>query len=139
MSALFVLASCGTTTTLYYWGDDGGGQPAYEQSLYKMTKTQSPESICNLIAAYENIIQHPKGTRQMPPPGVCGEYGYLLLQPHTAEVFASNATAAQKRLFDGEDYILIFRQRGEEMLKAEFVNYPESERFIRPLLEKMRQ
>ena len=139
LATLSALCSCGTTSSLYYWGDDAGGQSTYEQCFYKMAKTQSPQSICNLVAAYENIIRNPKGTRQLPPPGVCGEYGYLLLQPHTAEIFATNATAAQKKLFEGDDFILIFRQRGEEMLKAEFTNYPESERFIRPLLEKMRQ
>jgi hypothetical protein len=61
----------------------------------------------------------------------------LLLKPETAEIFASKATASQKRLFEGSDYAVIFASRGEEMLKKELELYPESAKLIQPILDRI--
>lgn len=135
LSACLMLSSCGTAS-LYYWGGNTHGTTAYEHLAYKSYEKQTPESICKLIAVYENIINNPKGTRKTPPPGICAEYGYLLLQPETAVSFAKTASSSQKGIFDGSDYDRIFRERGEEMMKKEIELYPESERFMLPLIKR---
>lgn len=136
LTVCLVLSSCGTTSSLYYWGGNANGTTAYEHLAYKTYDKQTPESICKLIVTYEDMVSNPKGTRQVPPPGICAEYGYLLLQPATAETFANNATAIQKNTFDGTDYSTLFRERGEEMMKKEIELYPESEIFIAPLIKR---
>jgi len=130
-----LLASCGTTS-LYYWGGEYSGATAYEHLAYKSYDKQTPESLCQLVAVYEDMIAHPGGLRNVPPPGICAEYGYFLLQPHTAEAFASCANSSQKSLFNGSDYVMLFHQRGEEMLKKEIELYPEAGVFIAPLIKK---
>lgn len=137
VSACLILSSCGTATSLYYWGGNSNDTTTYEHLAYKSYDKQTPESLCKLIVAYEDIVSHPKGTRQVPPPGICAEYGYLLLQPGTAETFASNATSSQKKSFEGTDYATLFRIRGEEMMKKEIELYPESELFIAPLVKRL--
>ena len=137
MAACLMLSSCGRTSSLYYWGENTNGTTTYEHLAYKSYDKQTPESLCKLIVAYEDIVSHPKGTRQVPPPGICAEYGYLLLQSGTAETFSNHATLNQKMTFEGLDYAKLFRQRGEEMMKKEIELYPESERFIAPLLKRL--
>lgn len=131
-----MLSSCGTTA-LYYWGGTSHGATTYEHLAYKSYDKQTPESICKLLVAYEDMVKHPGGTRQVPPPGICAEYGYLLLQPETAETFAKSATQSQKRVFGGSDFNMLFRQRGVEMMKMEIELYPESAKFIAPLIKRL--
>lgn len=138
LAALLMFASCGPSNALYYWGPSGNGVSGYENAAYRNYKTQTPESICDLLYVYEQIVSHPDGTRKMPPPGICAEYGYLLLQPDTAEVFYRNANDRQRRLFGNlTDYSGLFREKGEEMLRSEMVYYPESATFIGPLLKRL--
>lgn len=132
-----MLSSCGMTNTLYYWGGIQSGTTAYENLAYQSYDKQTPKSICNLVAVYENMVTKPGGTRQVPPPGICAEYGYLLLQPETAETFLNNATPAQKKLFESNDYSALFLERGKEMLQKEIEFYPESAKFIEPLIKKL--
>lgn len=136
MSVAF-LSSCGITNSLYYWGGAQNGTTAYENLAYQSYDKQTPQSICNLVAVYENMVTKPGGTRGVPPPGICAEYGYLLLQPETAVAFTDNATYSQKRLFDTEDYSALFLERGKEMLEKEIEYYPESVKFIEPLIKKL--
>ena len=132
-----IFSSCGTTNSLYYWGGTQSGTTAYENYAYQSYDKQTPKSLCNLVAVYENMVTKPGGSRQVPPPGICAEYGYLLLQPETAETFLNNATSAQKKLFQSEDYSAIFLERGMEMLQKEIEFYPESAKFIEPLIKKL--
>lgn len=67
IAACMILTSCGTTT-LYYWGGTTNDTTVYEQLAYKTYDKQTPESICKLVVAYEDMVKHPTGTRQMPPP-----------------------------------------------------------------------
>lgn len=132
-----MLSSCGMTNALYYWGGSQGGTTAYENMAYQSYDTQTPQSICDLVAVYENMVTNPGGFRQVPPPGICAEYGYLLLQPQTAEAFHNYATPYQKRLFKTADYSAVFLERGKELLQKEMELYPESTKFIEPLIKKL--
>lgn len=135
--AVVLLSSCGMTKSLYYWGGTQNGTTTYENLAYQSYDKQTPKSLCNLVAAYENMVTNPGGTRQVPPPGICAEYGYLLLQPETAETFLNNATPIQKKLFNSEDYSALFQERGKELLQKEIELYPESAMFIEPLIKKL--
>lgn len=134
--ATIVLSSCGTTT-LYYWGGDMNGTSNYEKLAYTDYKTQTPKATCNLICVYEDMVTNLGGTRKVPPPGICAEYGYLLLLPSTAQTFYENATSRQKKVFDRTDYSVFFSERGKEMLQKEIEYYPESRQFIEPLIKKL--
>ena len=131
------LASCGAPSSLYYWGGAQNGTTAYENLAYKNYDKQTPESICKLICMYEDIVSNPGGSRMMPPPGICAEYGYMLLNPENADIFAQHATAAQKMTFSATDYASFFPERGREMMLKEVELYPESAKFINPLVERL--
>ena len=133
-----MLSSCGTTKSLYYWGGQKHrGSTVYEDLTYQSYDKQTPKSICSLVAVYESMVTKPGGIRQVPPPGICAEYGYLLLLPGTAEIFRNNATRAQRKLFKSDDYDALFMKRGKEMLQKEIELYPESTKFIEPLIKKL--
>lgn len=135
--AALLLASCSITKPLYYWGGSQNGTTTYENLAYQSYDKQTPKSICDLVAVYESMVSNPGGTRCVPPPGICAEYGYLLLQPETAATFTENATSSQKRLFATDDYSALFREKGKEMLEKEIEYYPESVKFIQPLIAKL--
>lgn len=135
----FMLSAC-SSPRLYYWGsspafDDGTSR--YEHLAYRFYDKQSPESVCELVGLYEDMIAHPGGTRGVVPPGIYAEYGYLLLLPSTAEAFDKYATTRQRRLFSTSSYATFFPQRGQEMLQKEMELYPESTQFIIPLLRRL--
>lgn len=135
--AVLFLSSCSITQPLYYWGGTQNGTTTYENLAYQSYDKQTPKSICNLVAVYENMVTQPGGTRRVPPPGICAEYGYMLLQPETATAFAENATNSQKKLFKTDDYGAYFQTRGKELLEKEIEYYPESIKFIQPLIKKL--
>ena len=135
--AVLCLASCGMTSSLYYWGGVQNGATAYEHLAYKNYDKQTPESICKLICMYEEVVTYPGGSRRMPPPGICAEYGYLLLKPESAEIFAKHATSMQKRIFSTSEYASLFPEKGKEMMLKELELYPESAKFIGPLIERL--
>ncbi|MBO7321734.1 MAG: DUF4810 domain-containing protein [Bacteroidales bacterium] len=135
--ALIALSSCGPTT-LYYWGEDFSNTYIYDQITYRNYKNQTPQSICAMVAGYEEIINYPGGMRGVIPPGVCAEYGYLLLLPTTAEYFEKYATSGQRRLFTGSDYGNLFMEKGKELLQKEVELYPESAVFIMPLIKNIK-
>ena len=132
-----VLTSCGMSTSLYYWGGAQNGTTAYENLVYQSYDKQTPESICRLICMYEDIVSNPGGTRRMPPPGICAENGYMLLIPENAAIFAEYATTMQRRTFTSGDYASFFPEKGKEMLQKEIELYPESVKFIAPLIERL--
>lgn len=134
--ACVFLTSC-SVTSLYYWGGVQDGTTAYENLAYLSYDKQTPESLCDLICVYEDMVNNPIGTRQVPPPGICAEYGYLLLKPETATQFAQSATDRQRSIFKRSDYETFFQERGEEMLLLEMEYYPESIVFIKPLFKKL--
>ena len=131
----FCLTSCGTS--LYYWGGTQNGATVYEHLAYKNYDKQTPESICKLICMYDEIVTYPGGSRKVPPPGICAEYGYLLLKPETAGIFANHATAMQKKTFSSSEYETFFQERGKQLMLKEIELYPESAKFIAPLIERL--
>ncbi len=141
--ALFILtavllSSCGTTTSLYNWGgSSSGGVSPYESLSYLNYDKQTAESICKLLVLYEEMTSHPGGSRKVPAPGICAEYGYLLMQPEVLQTFSENATKAQMKVYEGKDLSAYFTEHGKEMFEKEMEYYPESVVFIAPLLKKL--
>ena len=133
----FCLTSCGLTSSLYYWGGMQSGATTYENLAYRNYDKQTPESLCKLICMYEDVVSNPGGTRRMPPPGICAEYGYMLLIPENASIFAEHATSMQKRTFSSSDYASFFPEKGRQLLQKEVELYPESAKFIAPLSERL--
>ena len=135
--ASVALTSCGISSSLYYWGGMQNEVTAYENLAYKNYDKQTPESLCQLICMYEDIVSNPGGSRRMPPPGICAEYGYMLLIPENAAIFAEHATAMQRRRFASGEYASFFPEKGKELLQKEIELYPESAKFIAPLIERL--
>ena len=73
---VLIVTSCNVTQPLYYWGGEQNGTSKYENLAYMSYDKQTPESICRLICVYEDMVNNPAGLRQVPPPGICAEYGY---------------------------------------------------------------
>lgn len=85
----------------------------YNQAQYQHNKKQTDETMNNLLAVYEDIIKKKdKGTRKEVPPGIYADYGYLLIQKGEIE-------------------------KGKEMLEKEIAIYPESERIVAYILNKI--
>lgn len=85
----------------------------YNQAKYQHNKKQTDETMENLIAVYVDIInKKSKGTSNKVPPGIYADYGYLLIQKGEIE-------------------------RGKEMLEKEIAEYPESERIVAYILNKI--
>lgn len=133
----FAFTSCGITSSLYYWGGIQNETTTYENLAYRNYDKQTPESICKLLVMYEDIVSNPGGIRQMPPPGICAEFGYMLLIPENADIFAKHATSAQKSVFGSDNYAALFSEKGKEMLQKEIELYPESAKFIAPLIKRL--
>ncbi len=138
--AIIALSSCGTTN-LYYWGDGQNINMAntskYESRLYDFYNKQTPDSYCELLCVYENMTSHPSGSRGVVPPGICAEYGYLLLKEGGAEMFANNASNRQMKAMGGNISPDGFREKAMEMFKMEMELYPESRTFIAPIIERL--
>ena len=130
------LSSC-APTRLYYWGEMNKGATKYEQLAYNHYNSQTPESICELVALYEDMVNNPGGIRNVVPPGIYAEYGFLLLQVQTIESFEKHATRRQRKLFNTDNYTTLFHEKGIEMLEKEMELYPESRAFISPILNRV--
>ncbi|MCQ2183128.1 MAG: DUF4810 domain-containing protein [Bacteroidales bacterium] len=146
LASVLLLSSCGTlfnngggNGSLYNWGYvDSRGTTDYERLAYRDYKKQSPEAMCALLVAYEEMVAHPGGTRMVPPPGICAEYAFILLQPETAVNFLEYATDSQKKVFENAgDYSSYFQAKGKELFEREMELYPESAVFIGPIVKKI--
>jgi|WetSurMetagenome_2_1015567.scaffolds.fasta_scaffold105519_3 hypothetical protein len=99
-----VLCSSCAQTGLYSWKD-------YQKTSYNYYKKQSPESTAALIATYKKMIASEQTSkRQVVPPGIHAEYGYLLLQNGS-------------------------KDEGIEQLKREVELYPESGTFVNRIIK----
>ena len=96
--------SCAPTKPLYNWR-------GYDDAVYAYTKASDEKSNENLIKIYEKLIKNSGGSRQVPPPGVCADYGYLLVK--RGEIV-----------------------KGKELLTKETILYPESKQFIDRILKR---
>lgn len=106
---IFALAafSCTTEKQLYNWR-------GYDDAVYAYTKTADEQSTENLIQIYEKLINKPGGTRKAPPPGVCADYGYILIRK-------------------GEI------AKGKDLLIKETMLYPESKPFIDRIINRFEE
>ncbi len=106
---IFALAafSCATEKPLYNWR-------GYDDAVYAYTKTADEQSTEALIQVYEKLINKPGGTRNAPPPGVCADYGYILIRK--GEV-----------------------AKGKELLIKETMLYPESKPFIDRIINRFEE
>lgn len=100
----FLAISCSTTKPLYDWR-------GYDDAVYAYTKSSSEQSVEELIVLYTKLIENSGGSRQIPPPGVCADYGYLLIKKGEIE-------------------------RGKELLTKETILYPESKLFVDRILKR---
>ena len=103
----FAFVSCGTQQQLYNW-------KGYDDAVYAYTKHSDEKSVESLMAVYERMIQNSGGTRKVPPPGVCADYGFLLIEKGKV-------------------------QEGKELLVKETVLYPESKLFVDRILKRLEQ
>ena len=131
------LTSCGPTS-LYYWGNTMQGTTAYEALSYKRADKEDPKIICKVIEMYENLLAFPGGLRQVPPPGVCAEYAYMLLQPEIVDIFYKNATKAQISSFENSGYGNDPQAKAIKLFEKEIELYPESTQFVSPLLKRLK-
>ncbi|MBO5956560.1 MAG: hypothetical protein J6Q39_03310, partial [Bacteroidales bacterium] len=87
----------------------------------------------NMIETYRDIMIECEANERMIPPGVCADFGYILLNPENATYFNEYATRSQKKMMEG----IIFYEYGKELLEKEIELYPESRQFIEPILKRM--
>ncbi|MEA3448544.1 MAG: DUF4810 domain-containing protein [Bacteroidota bacterium] len=102
-----VFTSCTSEKPLYTWGN-------YEKTSYNYLKKSDETSTQELIETYQEILETQKGTRKTVPPGICADYGYLLLQ-------------------EGKT------KEGKKMLMKEIALYPESKVFIDRILKMIEE
>lgn len=135
VSSLMLMFSSCSTTSMYYWGPVSFSDniTGYEKAAYDYYKYQSPESICEMIEVYQDIIIKCKDNEKMIPPGICADFGYILLNPENAAHFNEYATRSQKKLMEG----IVFSEYGKELLEKEIALYPESQQFLEPILKRI--
>lgn len=97
--------SCATQTQLYNW-------KGYDDAVYAYTKTTDEKSVENLMAVYQKLMNNSGGSRKVPPPGVCADYGFLLIQGGKID-------------------------EGKALLIKETTLYPESKKFINRILTRL--
>ena len=99
-----LFTSCMSASSLYYWDK-------YEDASYKNYKQGTDEAKAELMAVYEKMMTKQIGTRKTIAPGICAEYGYMLIQAGKVE--------------EGVNY-----------LKKEIELYPESRVFIERIIKQ---
>lgn len=105
LSTLLLSTSCMPQKTLYSWSD-------YDKRSYDYVKDNTEENLDELLQSYEKMINNPNGTRKAIAPGICADYGYLLVKKGRKE-------------------------EGIKMLKNEIALYPESTVFISRIIKQL--
>ncbi|MCD8186086.1 MAG: DUF4810 domain-containing protein [Rikenellaceae bacterium] len=80
--------------------------------MYKYVKAPTEQNRQKLIGIYREIIENPYSIREVPPPGMYADYGFLLLETGETE-------------------------RALELLKKETEIYPESTPFIERIVKRL--
>ena len=120
----------------------------YSGSLYQCYKTQTPETYGNLYRACSMLLEHPGGKRGVPPPGLCAEYGYLLILPETPAYLVEyynnpeNFTAEDQEKMAGTDWSMVFtvealKAKALELFQKEMDLYPESAPFMEIIIKNL--
>jgi len=118
---------------LYNWGKEVYFSNLYNEVSYEYNMSRTPEALCVMMATYQTMISEPGGVRQLPPPGICAEFGYFLLKPEICEIFQNHATEEQKRILTRTD----FAQYAKELLEMEMQNYPESKGYLERIVKRL--
>ena len=105
LGTIILMASCTVQKPLYSW-------EKYEKASYAYLKNSNDESTQALIENYEKIIEQQSGTRNVPPPGICADYAFVLLEMGKTD-------------------------KGKELLLREIELYPESSIFIERILKML--
>ncbi len=96
--SIVTLIGCNPAQNAFYWGD-------YSESLYAFKKNPDQKTLeAHKKSLLEIITESPKKKMKIPP-GICAEYGYLLLK-------------------DGKE------KEGLDYLGQEQTLYPESKTFV---------
>lgn len=102
-----LFSSCGSTSELYSW-------EKYDKTVYQYYSDPSDKSTLDLKQSYIEIIRKAKKKKRLIPPGICADYGYLLLR-------------------DG------FPSVAKKYLEMEVILYPESAVFIQQILTQINE
>lgn len=105
ISIIILVSSCTVQQPLYSWSK-------YEATSYNYLKNSDEKSTQALIENYKSIIEKQTGTRNVVPPGIYADYGYILLQTGKTE-------------------------EGKALLMKEVELYPESKIFIDRILKML--
>lgn len=106
LSVTCLAVSCTTSQpTLYSWGN-------YQDKSYGYIKNNTEESLDDLIASYEQLLNKQNGIRKTVPPGIYADYGYLLVKRGRVE-------------------------EGLLMMKKEVELYPESAAFMSRIIKRI--
>ena len=98
-----LLASCQMQKPLYTWHN-------YSNTSYNYIKNSDEKSTNELVETYKKIIEKQEGTRGVVPPGIYGDYAFILMKQN------KNAEA-------------------KVMLQKEIELYPESKIFMDRILK----
>jgi len=102
--SLMVL-SCATQKTLYNWGN-------YQEVSYQYMKSSNEQDLEKLLARYQYLIDNQKAGRQVAPPGMYADYGFLLVKKGRVE-------------------------EGLKLMKMEVALYPESAVFVEGIIKRI--
>ena len=107
VAGAMILASCGSTPVMYNWY-------GYTDATYQYVKTGDEKTTETLLEVYQKIVDGQEGSiRGTIPPGVCADYGYMLVTAGKVE-------------------------EGKEMLLKEKELYPESTAFVDSILKRIK-
>ncbi|MCF0184987.1 MAG: DUF4810 domain-containing protein [Bacteroidaceae bacterium] len=86
----------------------------YEKNSYAYTKNPSEQTEKELLNTYQKLLDNPGGARKVVPPGICAELGY------------------------------IYYKKGDKNMAAKYLQqeielYPESAKFIKRILDAVKQ
>jgi hypothetical protein len=98
------LVGCATQKPLYYWGD-------YSKSLYKYKKVPNEENLKTHKVVLVNIIEESNKMNLKVPPGVCCEYGYLLLKEGKKEEAIYYFDLEEKNYPESKQFLERFRTK----------------------------
>ena len=103
---LFFAGCASNYKALYNWD-------AYSTQTYKYVKGGDEENTAALFEVYQKIMDGQAETiRQTNPPGVCADYGYLMIKAGRVE-------------------------EGKALLRKEMELYPESAQFMNNIIRKV--
>lgn len=103
ITSFLLLQSCSSSKPYAWYG--------YDNTSYYYLKYHTDQYEQKLMDTYQKMIDHPNGTRHMPPPGTYADYGYLLLKKGKIK-------------------------QGLDMMKLEAVAYPESAKMIHMIVKR---